>query len=385
MILRAYYFAAFAGLGVLMPFLPPWLEARGVVGIGMGAIAATSPAMGLLGPPLFGLVADAFGKRAGLLRVAAAGAFASMATLALFAVLGKGLSFPLLFVLLLAFAACRSPMNTLADLVAIDVAATGESTYGRIRLWGSLGFVAGAVFGGRAVDARALAPMPVVVGAAFLGAAIAAFALPRERATAKARATGTLRAMLRDAPFRAFLLTTALSQLAHSAYDVAFSLHLRDRGFTSDRVGLAWGLGVLAEVLLMAAPPWLVSRARPERLLGVALAGASVRWALIAVVRDPLVLFALQPLHALSFALVWLASLRFVRERTSREIHGSAQGIFVASHALGSIAGMIAWAPLYGAFGGSAIFAAASGIALVACLSSLRLSAATRAEVAAAI
>ena len=72
--LPLYYLAVFGALGAYLPYFPVWLEARGIEGVGMGAVSALMPALGIVGPPLFGLVADALGLRGWLLRVACIGA-----------------------------------------------------------------------------------------------------------------------------------------------------------------------------------------------------------------------------------------------------------------------------------------------------------------------
>ncbi len=80
--LRIYYFASFAALGAYAPFFPRWLEARGVVGVSMGLVAGLVPAMGVLGPPAVGVLADALRVRGSLLRVCSLGACLAMAALA---------------------------------------------------------------------------------------------------------------------------------------------------------------------------------------------------------------------------------------------------------------------------------------------------------------
>src|SRR6185437_13977973 len=100
--LRLYYFASFAALGAYVPFFPRWLEARGIVGLRMGLVAGLLPAMGILGPPAVGLLADALGLRGSLLRIACLGACASMAALA--ALSGAGhLVFGAVFAAVLAY------------------------------------------------------------------------------------------------------------------------------------------------------------------------------------------------------------------------------------------------------------------------------------------
>ncbi len=88
-----YYFGIFAVLGVYLPLFPSWLEARGIQGLAMGAIAATLPAMGLIAPPVFGLIADPLGVRGVADPAACAGAFVVFALLALSSALGASLGF----------------------------------------------------------------------------------------------------------------------------------------------------------------------------------------------------------------------------------------------------------------------------------------------------
>lgn len=370
--LSLWYFASYAALGVYLPWFPRWLEAHGVSGVAMGAVAAIVPAMGLVGPPCFGMLADALAIRTGLLRACCAGAFGGFAIIAAACLLGRSLSYGELFLAVALFSFFRSPTTPLADVLTLDLSRPGApgaraTTYGRVRLWGSLGFLVAAVLAGRLLDPAALAPVPVAIAAGYLAAAVTTLALPPTGAPPSRPIIHDARALLASADVRLFLLASLLAQAAHCAYDLCYSLHLRDCGVAPSLVGIAWAIGVVAEVALMAAPAALLGRRRPSVLLVVALAGASLRWALVAVLRSPALLLAIQPLHALSFALMWLASLAYVRDRAPAHALATAQGLFVASTSAGSVLGLLAWGALYRARGGGVTFAAASVVALSAC------------------
>jgi PPP family 3-phenylpropionic acid transporter len=107
--------------------------------------------------------------------------------------------------------------------------------------------------------------------------------------------------------------------------------------------------------------------------MAIAQAGAALRWGLLATVRSPAALLLLQPLHALSFSLMWVASLAFVKERAPKGALATAQGLFTASAALGAVAGMPAWGALYRRAGGAATFWAAALLAACACALALAL------------
>ena len=320
--LRVYYFASFAALGAYAPYFPRWLEARGVQGISMGLIAGLLPAMGVLGPPAVGLAADALGLRGSILRIACAGACLSMAALTALS-LGGAFSFAAVFAAVLAYAVFRSPMVMLADVVALERAPAAGTTYGEVRQWGSWGFLA----------ALPLPPNPVA---------------PRLPVAPEARA------LLAAPSFSLFLAVSFLAQIAHASYDLCFSLHLRDLGASDTLTGLAWAAGVLFEVALLRGADRIVSRAGAPRLLALALLGASIRWALLASVRSLPALLALQPLHAVSFALWWVASVAYIKDRAPAHALAAAQGLFSAS--------------VYRRAGGAAVFGLASAVALAAAI-----------------
>lgn len=364
--LRLYYFASFAALGAFAPFFPRWLEARGIQGLSMGALSALVPAMGVLGPPAVGLLADALGLRGSLLRVACLGACLSLGVLAMIGGAGGALSFGVLFVAILGYAAFRSPMVMLADVVALERVRAAGTSYGMVRLWGSVGFLAAVLVAGRQIDPRAPATLPAVASALLAVALVAAWTLPASPDAPRLPVVREARALATAPDFAVFLGISLLGQLAHASYDLCFSLHLRDLGATGTLIGAAWALGVVFEIALMAFAEPLVARFSGPPLIAVALFGGAVRWALLARLRSLPVLLALQPLHALSFGLWWIASLAYVRRRAPGHALATAQGLFSAALAAGSVAGMLAWGAIYQRSGGGAAYRAAAVIALAA-------------------
>ncbi|WP_437325210.1 MFS transporter [Sorangium sp. So ce381] len=395
-----YYFGIFAVLGVYLPLFPSWLEARGIRGLAMGAIAATLPAMGLVAPPVFGLIADALGVRVWLLRAACAGAFVVFALLALSSALGVSLGFGGLFVAALAFAFFRSPMFMMADVVAVEASASSGIAYGRLRLWGSISFALMAIASGALVDPAQPAAFPSTIAASLLIAFAISWALPARGeapfrrsalrdgaadAAGAARAPAAegsvrqrARALLQSHDFRLFLAASFLAQSATSSYDLCYTLHLRDIGFPESLVGVAWAVGVAGEIALMAFSGPLLKRFAPPTVLAFAFAGASLRWALLSYVRFWPALLAIQPLHAISFGMMWVASLAYTRDRSPPQILATAQGLFTASAGAGSVVGMLVWGELYKHGGGTLTFGVASITALIAFVLAVTFARSTR-------
>jgi PPP family 3-phenylpropionic acid transporter len=200
-----------------------------------------------------------------------------------------------------------------------------------------------------------------------MAALVASLRLPRRtHLPARGRRHGAGQ-LLAERDFRLFLVAVFLGQCGHSAFDLCFSLRLFDLHASRNTFWLAWDLGTGAEVVLMAYSGWLFRARAPLSLFSFALASASFRWAAIAVVRSPSVLLLLQPLHALSFGLYWLAAVGYASRRFPSHSLGTAQGLFATAVGAGSAVGMITWGSVYQHAGGPAVFAGAACFSGCAC------------------
>jgi PPP family 3-phenylpropionic acid transporter len=324
----------------------------------MSSLIAVRPAVGMLAPIVFGVVADAFHLRSALVRI---GCLCSSLVFALiwFRAAHGGTSFVFLFAMLTLFAFFRTPMTTIADVTALE----GKASFGTVRLWGSIGFMVAAWLCGKLLDVGSSTQFPLAMTCALALAFAASLLLPGRVVKPPEPFWHDARRLLVAADFRWLLLAAVLWQLAHASYDLCVSLHFRDLGASSSYIGGAWALGTLAEVAIMALSERLVLRHGPLRLLVAGFAVAAARWLLLSQVRSLSGLLLLQPLHALSFALPWLAALAWVKQRARAGVLGTAQGLFNAAVGTGACIGFVTWGPMYQRYGGSFVFACAAVVA----------------------
>ena len=364
--LRLFYFFFFAALGIYSPAFPRWLEANGIRGFELGVVAALGPVMGLVSPPVFGWLADKSGLRRSLVASTALVSACVGGSLGLVSARAAP-AFAVTLGCAAGFAFFRAPMGSLADTIALE----SRVSYGPVRLWGSLGFVVAAVAAGRWIDPTS--PVLLASIAAALGcAALAAWLLPA-RSPVLAASVGVARtrmgalALLRDAPALRWLFLCALFfETAHSAYDLCFSLHLRDEGIAPAMAGILWALGVMAEVVFFLVAERLLERFGPGSLLVLGAAATAVRLGLMGELHGLASLAALQSLHALTFGATWTALMRIVREQARPESLGALRGLLSATSAVGGASGMIAWGTCYRALGGATTFRGAALVGSVA-------------------
>ena len=379
--LRAYYVASFAVGGVYLPYFPQWLVGRGMGGLELGMISAAAPAMGILAPTAFGVAADALGLRRGLLQIACGGALVAFGSLSFAVARHLPLGFGGMLLAALVIALFRSPMTMIMDVVALERAPQVGTTYGRLRLWGSLGFLGAALAAGYAMDPGDALSFPLVCTAALASTFVATLWLPRHAELPHRADRRAIWQVLAQPDYRHFLFVAFLGQIGHVAYDMGFSLHLASLGVSRLGIGVAWALGTGAEVFLMALSGPMLRQYPPAAVLAVGLAGAAFRWGLLAAIRAPHLLFLLQPLHAVSFGLVWLAEVTYASRRFPAQLLATAQGLFATALGLGSAVGMVTWGGVYQRAGSAFMFAGAAFFAVCASAFAVALDRRVRAPV----
>jgi PPP family 3-phenylpropionic acid transporter len=359
--LRLYYFISFGAIGAYVPYFPAWLEAQGVRGLGMSAITSLMPFVGLLSPLLFGVAADALGLRGSLLRVAVAGALVPFLLLSGLTLLGVDVGYYVVFGAIAVYAFFRAPMVILADVSALE----GSAGYGRSRLFGSLGFAVVAVATGILVDPARRAALPATIALCFMATLAVSFALPSRIERARQPVLADALRLARKPAFASFLAVTFLWCAAHVAYDLCFSLHVRDLSHSRGAVGVFWGLGVVSEIGLMAFASRLTSSGTSARFFPICLGVAAFRFAMIAKADSLGALAWLQPLHAVTFALMWVSCVEFVKVSAPPHLLATGQSMFSMAAGLGGGIGMLVWGPMYARGGGALVFSTASKVAAV--------------------
>lgn len=368
--LRLYYFIVFASFGVFLPFLPPWLENLGITGRGIGLIAALRPLTAIVSPVIFGMIADRFGLRGVLISIACFLSAVAMGAAAFLGMFPGLLGFGPVMAIIGLYSFFRAPVISIADVTTMEGKKQG---YGTVRLWGSTGFLVAALVAGMVGDPSSPVLFPAAIAGGLALAGLVSFTLPRGLKSPPRPVPGVRAQLFESRDFRLFLWLAFLWLASHSAYDVCLSLHLMALGGSSGVVGAAWALGTVFEIALMAFAPRLLGRFPPTVLIILSVGTMTLRWIGLAFTPWIWLILVQQPLHALSFALFWLACIEYVRRRADKEILATAQGTFSAAASLGSAISMLVWGSLYDVAGGRGVFLAAALVGAAAWGVAIRL------------
>jgi MFS transporter, PPP family, 3-phenylpropionic acid transporter len=349
--LRAYYFCFLAAIGIAAPFYPTYLRGLGFSGKQVAWVFAAAPIMHMFGPIIWGWATDRTRRPDIMLRVALAGSMLAYLPLSLTKT----------FAVVMCIALCHQIFNValpgLSDMLAVARVRGAGDDYGRIRVWGSFGFlvsclVAGQVFTMRGRAADPLFPFMV---AAMLGAALLiSFKVKAQGGRERPTAHDALQ-LLRDKRFRMLLVIAGIHWACAVPYHGFFGLYVQDRGFDSRVISLAFATSVASEMLAFYVFKHLRRHARLSTFMLVVTAVSALRWVVTGFATNAIVLVLVQAGHGLTFGLFWATSLAWLMGCVPERVRATGQTLFTgAVYGLGSLFGSLLSGATYDATGSAA-------------------------------
>ncbi|MEO5378617.1 MAG: MFS transporter [Magnetococcus sp. DMHC-6] len=356
--LAGYYACYFAGLGV-------WIN-LGQESWSIGLLTAVAMWIKVLGAPLWGRWADQ-GSRHWVTVIT------SFATCAVFALFFTGTGFSFLLTVTLLFSFFHAGPLALVEVTTLETIAKHGGDYGRIRLWGSIGFILLAMGMGPLVDRFGWQLVPIFLFFLFFIAGFISLLLPNMASMQKREkgSGGGMRTLLRRPGVGWFYLSTLLMQFSHGTYYGFFSLHLHNHGFSGTSIGLLWALGVVSEVVFLYYSRFLLGHFGVAWVLSLSFALAGLRWGLYAVTLWWPVLIFGQMLHAFTFGSFHVAAVRRTFAMATLHTRASAQAWYAAfSFGIGGGFGQVISGFFMDTLGAKMLFglmAAVAGLGWLAC------------------
>ena len=264
--LSAFYFSYFALLGAIIPFWNVYLQASAMSALHIGYLGAIMMGTKIISPYLLGWLADTTHRRVAVIRGAA------LAALLCFLLIFFGQGFWHLCLVVASFTFFWNAVIGQYEAVTLGQLGDYYHYYGRVRAWGSIGFISAATGLGYLFSVVSIDRLPIVMSLLLAMIWISTL-LVSESSDEKPTGQGTrLRQVLRKPEVLGFLSVCLLLQFSHGAYYTFYSLYLLDYGYNSQQVGLLWGLAVFAELMLFLVMPRLMLRAGLYALMIIALA-----------------------------------------------------------------------------------------------------------------
>jgi PPP family 3-phenylpropionic acid transporter len=321
----AFFFSYYAFAGTFATYAALFFAARGMTVPQIGILVSLIQVMRIFGPNLWGWVADHTQQRARVLRLTAC------AALLAFGGIFFAESFAQFFIVMVLINLFTSAQTPLSEALMLSEMRGDLSNYGKVRLWGSIGFIVAVMAGGYVLDWFGVESLLWFAGAFLvlvIGASLRIRDVPHPLA---AHDTPRLWHVLRKPEVGAFFLSAALMCGAHMALYAFYSLYLERAGYSKPVIGFMWALGVIAEVGFFWFQARVFARFGARNVMMFAFGAALLRFVITGAGPDLLwVLVAAQLMHAATFAAHHSASVVTMQRWFAGPLQASGQALYMS-------------------------------------------------------
>ncbi len=360
---KLYYFSFFAALGAIAPFFNIFLQQRGLSGTEIGLLGSLAPLVSLFANPFWGALSDRYQLHQVVLAIC---------------VLAAGiLSVPFIWLngfwpillLLLAMIFFRTPVPPLLDTAVMGMLAQNGASYGRQRLFGSIGFLLTSYGLGQIMAADNLDLIFWVHGGLLaLGCTMLSFLLPFHRHNDESGASlwQGLRLLAGQRPYVTFLLMTVFFGFGSACFMNFVGLRLLSLGGDSGQVGLAFALNATTEIPVMFMGARLLAVLGLSNMLIVGLLGLAAAYFFAGLADSPPLVLAAMAMVGFFSGTYWMALVGYANQSAPPQLRATGQSLVGAAQAgLGWAIGGVSGGILWDLYGGTAVLLAAGTSLLI--------------------
>ena len=344
--LSGFYFFYFAFVGAMAPFWGLYLKSLEFNAFQIGVLMSLLQVMRVFAPNIWGMVADRSGKRVAIVQVAVGLSLLS------FVAVFFGSSFAWLFVAMSLMSFFWSASLPLVEATTLSHLGEKTGKYGRIRLWGSVGFIVAVVGLGYLLDFVAIRWLPWAVLGIMACLLLFSRHIPEAQVLPHHTDKLPIWHIIRRPEVLALISAGFLMAAAHGTYYTFYSIYLVDHGYAKSSVGLLWSLGVVCEIGVFLWMPRLLRSVTLRQVLLASFAFAVLRFLMIGWgVAWVSVIVAAQVMHAATFGAYHAAAVevvhRFFKGRHQAKGQALYNGLsFGAGGALGGLYSGMTWETL---------------------------------------
>jgi len=357
-----FFFVYYGFLGLVTPYMSLYFDHIGMQALQIAMLMSMLQITRIIGPFAWGWLADHRQDRIGIMRVTAATSTFIFCGIFFFDSFGALMIW--MFVLN-TFSSSLTPLGEAATLHALNQSNAFEARYGRLRLWGSIGFMAAVMLGGYAFDILGIRALPWFGLLMLMGVTVLAWRLWEPPIEGHEVRRGQLRAVLKQAGVAWFFSSTFWMVFAHASLYVFYSLYLEKLGYEKSWIGIFWMIGVGAEVLFFYFQKNFYERFSPRKILILTFWLGALRFAMIAYLPHFWPLLIGQLFHAFTFAAHHSASIRLMQDWFKGATQARGQALYTTiSYGLGGTIGGLCAGWVWEYLGPSHAF----GLSALACL-----------------
>ncbi|WEG15468.1 MFS transporter [Alkalihalophilus pseudofirmus] len=323
--LMAYLFFAYSTMTIVMSYIPLYFQADGLSGNEVGILMAIGPFATIIAQPFWGFMSDKYKTIKRMIVISAIGVVIAAAG---FMLMGQFYGYLIMMFVLFLF---LSPLTALGDSLSQKTATLKGVSFGRIRMWGSLGFATTSLLTGYVLTTigveRVMIPMIIMAVLAL----VMALTIEDVKGTNKPVTIISALKIGLNKKLMFFLLCVVFISITHRANDSYLGLYIVDLGGAESLIGWAWFVGVSAEALVFATSPLWFRKFNPLSFIVIAGFIYSIRWVLMGMITSPWMVLPLQLTHGISFGMFYIAAFQYVNKLIPEHLQATGHVLFITT------------------------------------------------------
>jgi PPP family 3-phenylpropionic acid transporter len=357
-IIASQYFLYFGVFGIFLPYFNLYCYHIGFTGFQIGALSALRSVTLVLFSLAWGVLADRFQIRRPIYILCNI----ASALIWIFYLFTE--NFWVMLIITGFYGMFYAPIISFLEAFSLDVLGTEKKSYGRLRMWGSIGFILVVISLGKIIDLFSVSLILVLILAGSLVQASISFKIPDINISKKDLFSSDTKSLL-NIRVVIFLFCAFLMLVSHGAYYGFFSIHLENLGYSNTFIGVAWAIASAAEIFLMIKSYRIFTCFSPEKILTLSFIVAAIRWFILFFATSETIILISQLLHAVTYGTFHMASILYIDLLSPNKNKTLGQAINnAATYGLGLMVGFFLSGYLYENMDASFLFIISSLIAM---------------------
>ncbi len=359
-VISSQYFLYFGVLGIFLPYFNLYCYHIGFSGFQIGALSALRSVTLVLFALVWGVLADRFQIRRPIYILC------NIISTIIWVFYLYTTDFWAMLLITAFYGIFYAPIISFLEAFSMDVLGKNKKSYGKVRAWGSIGFITVVVVLGKIIDIYSIKLILALILAGSLLQAVISVKIPDIKITKEDPLAPAAKSLL-NIRVIIFLICAFLMLVSHGAYYGFFSIHLENLGHSNTFIGIAWALASTAEILVMIKSDKIFKTFSPEKVLTFSFIVAALRWFILFFARSDAVILISQVLHAVTYGTFHVASILYIDSLSPDKTKTLGQAVNnAATYGLGLMAGFFLSGYLYERIDTSLLFIISSLIAILA-------------------
>lgn len=352
--LSGFYFFYYSIVGTFMPYWSLYLQDQGFSFEQIGILSSIAIITRFFAPFIWGGVADKSGKRMLLVRIATW--MEAVIWLLIFIIPNN---FQSIAMLMLIFSFFQNAI--LAQFEGVTLFWLGErraELYGKVRKWGSIGFIVGVFSIGALLEIVDISMLPIMLLCIAFTAFLWSFTVKEPKdAPPPQKQLEALLPVLKRPVVTAFFCIEFIMLFAQAPFYSFYSNYLKANGFSTTSIGFLWSVGVVAEIIMFAYATFFLKKFSWRVLVSICLLMTGLRFIIAGSFPNSFsAQFLSQTIHAFSFGLFHMIAMRIIFQNFTAGQQGRGQALYSTMWGLGVASGSLLAGHYWQSLGGEMIF-----------------------------